>query len=298
MKYNILSYLIGEGIASIFKNKKSSIASLGTMCATMFVFGVFFALTQNINSFVGKIESEQAIRVNIEKDATDEQIATLKEEISNIEGVNEITYKSEEDALEYMKEKFGDKAYYLEPYEERNIFSAAYVVTLTDLNLNKSVQEQILKLDAVKSITGDSPTVDKLISVAKGIRIVSLVLLVLLVSISIFIISNTIKLAVHARRKEISIMKYVGATNGFIRFPFMVEGIVIGLAAGAITILLVGLAYNGIASNLTDTTSLVLGMKLVSFSEMFKLIVLVYLILGIGIGMIGSSISMRKYLEV
>lgn len=299
MKYNILSYLIGEGLKSVFKNKKASIASLGTMCATMFVFGVFFAVGENINTFVKNLEGDQAIRVNIEKNATEEQITTLGEEIKKIEGVNEIEFRSEDDALQIMKEKFGDNAYILDSYEDKNIFSSAYIVRLTDLNLNLQVQDEITKLENVKSITNENKTITTLISVANGIRIVTVTLLALLIIISVFIISNTIKLTVHARRKEISIMKYVGATNGFIRFPFMVEGIVIGIIAGAITILLIGLAYNGIMSAFAGSETLkLIGVNIVSFADMFNLIVTVYLILGIGIGVIGSSISMRKYLEV
>ena len=299
MKYNILSYLIGEGLKSVFKNKKASIASLGTMCATMFVFGIFFAIGENINTFVKNLEGEQAIRVNIEKTATEEQITTLGDEIKKIEGVNEIEFRSEDDALQIMKEKFGDNAYILDTYEDKNIFSSAYIVTLTDLNLNLQVQDEITKLENVKSITNENKTITTLISVANGIRIVTVTLLALLIIISVFIISNTIKLTVHARRKEISIMKYVGATNGFIRFPFMVEGIVIGIIAGAITIVLLGLAYNGIMSAFAGSETLrLIGVNVVSFADMFNLIVTVYLILGIGIGVIGSTISMKKYLEV
>lgn len=299
MKYNILSYLIGEGLKSVFKNKKASIASLGTMCATMFVFGVFFAIGENINTFIKNLEGDQAIRVNIEKTATEEEITVLGKKIKEIEGVNEIEFRSEDDALQIMKERFGDNAYMLDSYNDKNIFSAAYIVTLTDLNLNLQVQDEITKLENVKSITNENKTITTLISVANGIRIVTVTLLALLIIISVFIISNTIKLTVHARRKEISIMKYVGATNGFIRFPFMVEGIVIGIIAGAITILLLGLAYNGIMSTFAGSETLrLIGVNIVSFADMFNLIVTVYLILGIGIGVIGSSISMKKYLEV
>ena len=142
-------------------------------------------------------------------------------------------------------------------------------------------------------------TIKDVIKIANGINTASIVILGLLVLISIFIITNTIKLTVHARRKEISIMKYVGATNGFIRWPFVVEGIIIGVISALISILLLGLAYNGTTNavlNLLQSTSLPLG--IISFSDMFGLVLIVYLCLGIGIGVIGSIISMRKYLEV
>ena len=300
MKYNVLNYLLKEGFRSVFKNKKATLASLGTMCATMFIFGIFFALGENINAFVDNIQADQAIRVNIEKTATDEQVEALKEKIKKIEGVNpdSIELQTEQDAMESLKERWGDKAYVLDSFDAK-ILPKAYIVKLTDLELNLQVQDEIMKLDNVSSISNANQTVSTLVSVAKGVRIVTLVLLVLLVIISIFIISNTIKLTVHARRKEISIMKYVGATNGFIRFPFIIEGIIIGIMAGAITILLIGLAYNGIMPVFANTeTSINMGISIVSFADLFSSIVTVYLILGIGIGVIGSSISMKKYLEV
>jgi len=151
----------------------------------------------------------------------------------------------------------------------------------------------------VKKITSKDETVSTLINLANGIKIVTGVILVLLVVISIFIIANTIKLTVHARRKEISIMKYVGATNGFIRWPFIVEGMIIGILASIISILIVGGAYSFIAEKLVNSEFMqVINMSLISFKDMFSSIIFVYMLLGIGIGVLGSMISMRKYLKV
>ena len=279
MKYNILGYLVGEGFSNVFKNKKSTGASLMIMCATMIIFGVFLILGENINHFV-KEDLEQKIR--------------------KIDGVSKTEFVSKEAALNQMKERFGDKKDLLDGYEgENNIFTASYVVTLTDLKQSKTVQDQILTFDMVKKITSKDETVTTLINLANGIKIVTGVILVLLIIISIFIIANTIKLTVHARRKEISIMKYVGATNGFIRWPFIVEGMIIGIIASAISILLVGIAYNVIAEQLVNSQFMqVINMSLISFSDMFNSIIFVYMLLGIGIGALGSVISMRKYLKV
>ena len=300
MRYNVLTYLIGEGFSNVFKNKKSTGASLMIMCATMIIFGIFLILGENINHFVKEIESAQGIQVFIKNEATQDQVDELKEKIMNIEGVSTATFKSKEDALNQMKEKFGDKQDLLEGYEgENNIFTASYVVTLTDLNQSKTVQEQILTFDMVKKITSKDETVTTLINLANGVKIVTGVILVLLVIISIFIIANTIKLTVHARRKEISIMKYVGATNGFIRWPFIVEGMIIGVFASAISITIIGVAYSFIAQSLVDSDFMqLINMSLISFSDMFNSIIVVYMLLGIGIGALGSIISMRKYLKV
>ena len=163
----------------------------------------------------------------------------------------------------------------------------------------EQVQGEISKLENVKEITSSNETVTTLIDLANGIKIVTGVILVLLIVISIFIIANTIKLTVHARRKEISIMKYVGATNGFIRWPFIVEGMIIGIISSAISILIVAVAYNFIAEQMVNSQFMkMVGVSLVGFSDMFSSIIFVYMLLGIGIGAIGSIISMRKYLKV
>lgn len=305
MKYSVLGYFIGEGFSNVFKNKKSTGASLMIMCATMIIFGIFLILGENINHIVKEVEGSQGIQVFLNADATDEQVKELGEKIRNIEvngtkAVNTVVHKTKEDALNTMKERFKEKQDLLSTFEgDNNIFSESYVVTLTDLNLSQDVQDQISKFENVKKITSKDQTVTTLINLANGIKIVTGVILLLLIFISVFIIANTIKLTVHARRKEISIMKYVGATNGFIRWPFVVEGIIIGVISALISILLLGLAYNGTTNavlNLLQSTSLPLG--IISFSDMFGLVLIVYLCLGIGIGVIGSIISMRKYLEV
>ena len=157
----------------------------------------------------------------------------------------------------------------------------------------------ISKFENVKKITSKDQTVTTLINLANGIKIVTGVILLLLIFISVFIIANTIKLTVHARRKEISIMKYVGATNGFIRWPFMVEGILIGIISSFITVLILGITYNSVAEKIiTSLAGVRVSLNLLTFSDMFNLLIIVYLVLGIGIGTIGSAISMKKYLEV
>ena len=266
----------------------------------MIIFGIFLILGENINHFVKEIESAQGIQVFIKNEATQEQIEELGDKIRKIDGVSTIEYVSKEAALDQMKEKFGDKKELLEGYEgDNNIFTASYVVNLTDLKQSKTVQDQILTFDQVKKITSKDETVTTLINLANGIKIVTGVILVLLIVISIFIIANTIKLTVHARRKEISIMKYVGATNGFIRWPFIVEGMIIGIFASIISIVIVGVAYSFLAEQLVNSQFMqVINMSLISFADMFNSIIFVYMLLGIGIGALGSVISMRKYLKV
>ena len=237
VRYSIFGYLIGEGFRNVFKNKKSTIASLVIMCATMFVFGIFFAVSQNVNHITKTIEEQQGMEVFILDEATAEQKEELKNKIESSSIISSVEIKSD--------------------------------------------------------------TINALIKIADGINIITTIILVILVFISIFIITNTIKLTVHARRKEISIMKYVGATNGFIRWPFMVEGMLIGLISVLISLLILAFSYNAVITQIEQ--SLInnrLNIPLLTFPELFQTLLIVYLVLGIGIGALGSAISMKKYLEV
>ena len=299
MKHSIFGYLLGEGFRNVFHNKKSSGASLAIMCATMLIFGLFFMIIENLNNAVETLETQQGIQVFIQKTATDAQMEQIGEQIQAIDGVNKVTFVSKEDALNQTKEKLKDKQALIAGWDESNPFKASYLVTLTDLKLSSQVQDEIKKIDNIDSIQSRDETINGLVAIANGVRIVSAVILTLLVLISIFIIGNTIKLTVHARRKEISIMKYVGATNSFIRWPFMVEGMIIGIISSTISIAIVGLGYHFAAQQLVNSQMMkLINMSLVSFSDMLSSIILVYMLLGIGIGAIGSVISMRKYLKV
>ena len=297
MRFNVINYLIGEGIRNLFKNKKSTMSSLMIMCATMLVFGLFFVIGENINAFVENVAEAQEIRVNLKINATESEIEEVGNEILAIDGVRNAEFVSKDDAIKYMEDLLGSDA--VEEYKERNIFPVAYNVTLTDLSLNDEVKNEIKQIPQVDDIVSSNQLIAQILRLAKGVKYVTAGILALLIIISVSIISNTIKLTVHARRKEISIMKYVGATNSFIRWPFLVEGIIIGVIAGLLSVGIVGLVYIGIANQLSATDFLeTVHWKLLDFKDMFNLILMVYLGLGIGIGALGSGISMRKYLEV
>lgn len=298
MKYNVISYLIGEGFRNVFKNKKSTAASIGIMCASMIVFGLFFLIGENVNHIMENVQEAQGIEVFILEDATQAQIDELGVKIKELDEVSTMKFVSKEEAVNRMKERWKDRAFLLEGYEE--VLPPSYIITLSNLEYSEQVQEKINTFENVKEITSADKTITALIGIANGIKTVTGCILVILILISLFIISNTIKLTVHARRREISIMKYVGATNGFIRWPFIVEGIIIGLISGFISIAIVSFGYN-LASQAILESSIVKDIQtftLLGFSDIFSLLLSVYIILGAGIGVIGSSISMRKYLEV
>ncbi len=327
MRYNGLSYVIGEGFRNTFKNKKSSVISIMTMICTMFLFGLFYAIGVNVNSVLEQVQMKQGIQVFIWDEVTDEQKADLENQIKALDGVNTVVYKNKQEALEDVKSRFKDNQELMAGYEgENNIFPASFVVTLTNLEKLDSIQSDIERIgkniaakavateetvdlevedtttvheSVVKKITSKDNTINTLITIAKGVRITVGVIFIILLFISITIISNTIRLTVHARRKEISIMKYVGATNSFIRGPFIVEGIIIGILAAMITLLCVGLLYDFIIQKVEASKVLqTMNITLLSFAQMAQMITIIYATLGIGVGIVGSAMSMKKYLEV
>lgn len=294
------SYIIKEGFKNVFKNKKSTLISLVTMICAMFLFGAFFSIGENVNAVLFQVQKNQGIEVFIDNSATDEQINVLEEQIKELDYINTVVFKSKQEALDLMKENLKDNQELLEGYEgENNIFPASFIVTLTDLSKATVIEAKIEAMNNVKKITSRNDTINTLMKIANGIKIAIGIISIILLIISVTIISNTIKLTVHARRKEISIMKYVGATNSFIRWPFMIEGIIIGIVSAALTLLIIGAIYNVVLEKIQMSNVLqTMGVNLLQFNELVQLISIVYLILGIGVGVIGSSISMKKYLEV
>lgn len=297
MKFNIINYLIGEGFKNVFKNKKSTVSSLIIMCCAMIIFGIFFILGENISNIMTNIQEAQSMQIWLENGTTPEEVAIFSDELKKIDAINSIKFVSNEETANKYKEKLKEYPNAAETIES-DYFSDSYIITLTDLTLSSEVQQQINKLDNLKKITSSNDTIAALLKIAKGIRIGTIVLLAICIIIAIFIISNTIRLTVEARKKEIFIMRYVGATNNFIRWPFIVEGIIIGIISGMISIFLTGVGYRLVQIKIIQTKIFKdLAISLTTFSEMFKMLIIVYLILGIGVGIIGSIVSMRKYLK-
>lgn len=297
MKFNIISYLIGEGFKNVFKNKKSTISSLIIMCCAMIIFGIFFILGENISHIMDEIQDDQVMEIWLKSDATLDEITNVSDVLHSMEEVKSVQYVSSEENKNKIKEQWKEQPDLLEYVDTFNL-PVAYSVTLTDLSLSDQLRSKLMELDTIEDIKSSENTFEALINIARGIRIGSFVLLIICIVIAIFIISNTIRLTVEARKKEIFIMRYVGATNNFIRWPFIVEGMIIGIISGLLSILLTGVGYKLLQDFVTQLTEFkMLGIALKPFGEMFNLLIIVFLALGIGVGILGSLISMRKYLK-
>ncbi len=295
-----LGYHIREGFSNLFKNRKSTVASLTVMLCTLFVFGIFLVLNKNVDKIIKGMEQEQGIEVFINLDAKEDQISKLGEEIKKIDGVNTIKYKSKQDAILALKEQWKDNPRVIEGLTEHDEFlPASYVITLTDLEKNKVAQAEIEKLANVKNIRNQDEIISAVILISRSVKVFIIGISVVLIIVSVVIISNTIKLSVYSRRKEISIMKYVGASNGFIRGPFIIESLLMGFITVLISMFLIYLSYGLVTQKLLELgTSQSLPITVVPFTDMLPELSISYIGLAIGIGILGSSISIKKYLDV
>ena len=332
MRYNLISYLIGDGIRNIGKNKKSTFSAIIIMVVTMMTVGICFVIGENVKAILNNMENGYSIDVYIKETATETDKNELKAELRKIEYVNpdNIQFINKKDAYHQAVKRLGQSAVELQGYtENEHPFPESYVITLTSLDKLEEVVPKIEALDSVlytsessynqesedNSAEQNQTTEVKKKSPAETLthfnRNISIALIVIggfLVAFSVIIIGNTIKLTVHARRKEISIMKYVGATNNFIRAPFIVEGVIIGIISTLISVILLGGLYiwlkNGIIGNalqgwLKEFSNMSSGMEhLLQFDQMFSQIMIIFLAIGIGIGVFGSILSMKKYLKV
>lgn len=310
MRYNVISYLIGDGIKNISKNKKSTVSAIIIMIVTMLTVGICFIIGENANAILGKMEEGYPLEIYLKDDITVSEKEKLENEVRNIEYVNpNITYITKEQAYHKALEKVGNDTIMIAGYNENNHpFPPSFIITFTNL---EKADEVAAKIEMLENVTGTTredqkDSTQSLTMLDRNVNIAILVIGGFLVVFSIIIIGNTIKLTVHARRKEISIMKYVGATNNFIRAPFIVEGIIIGIISSLISLLALSGLYvwiknkvigNGLENWLSklDVSS---GLQLLDFSQMFTQIALIFLAIGIGVGVLGSIRSMRKYLKV
>ena len=310
MRYNIISYLIGDGIKNITKNKKSTFSAITIMLVTMLTVGICFVIGKNVNAILKTMEQEYPLEVYLDDDITVAEKEKLENEIRNIEYVNpNITYITKEEAFHKAQEKVGSDSIMIAGYNENNHpFPPSFIITFKNLEKSDEVAKQIEGLDNVIGTTGQDQknNTEALTKLDRNTNIALVAIGGILIIFSIIIIGNTIKLTVHARRKEISIMKYVGATNNFIRAPFVVEGIIIGIISSLISIVLLAGLYVWIKGNVIGNglenwlkkLSVSSGIQLLDFSQMFTEIAVIFLVLGIGIGVFGSMLSMKKYLKV
>ncbi|HHV74369.1 MAG TPA: ABC transporter permease [Thermoanaerobacterium sp.] len=295
MKLNTAAYYIKEGLTNVKRNRAMTVASITSVTASLLILGLFLIIILNVDSMASQVESQLELKAFINDNYDAAKVAKVGEEIKAISGVKSITFESKKDALNNFKKQLGDKSYLVNGLENDNPMPQSFIVKVTDANMMKQVSEEIKKIDGVTQVSYGQDVVDKLLGIIKIIRIVGLFVILILFIISVVIISNTIKLGVFARRREINIMKYIGATDWFIRWPFLVEGIVLGLVGSVLAIAILGFIY-GYASDLVNNKLIIF--TLLPAGVVIKQSLVYFLAMGSLIGAIGSGISIKRFLNV
>ena len=293
MKISTVNYFIGDAFKSFKRNKTISIATIITVLVTFIVLGVFSLVAENLNLAIGGLEDKIELVVYLDNDITPIDKKEIQVKINSQQGVKEIQYESREDAFKKLQE---NNAGILKGYTlEKNPLPASYIVKLENMSYAPAIREAVKDLDGVESVSDEQESIDTIQSVIKFTKIIGTVLFIILIGVSIFLIMNTTKLTVYARRKEVGIMKFVGATDWFIRWPFIIEGILIGLIGTFLSIIALYFLYKFVISFIAAR---VIILNLIPVSYVFTSLLWKFVLGGVLVGGCASYLALRKFLVV
>lgn len=302
MRISTIGYQTKQGFKNIGRNKMFSVASIATMAACIFLFGIFFSIVTNFRYMVQKAEEGVAITIFFDEEATDAQIKKIGDELKSQDGVLKVNFVSADEAWDSFKDEyFGDAKELADGFKDDNPLSGSdnYEVYMSDVSKQKDVVSYAEKLDGVSKVNKSDVVAKTLTSVNRLIYYVSIVLIGILLAVSIFLISNTVTMGITVRREEIAIMKYIGAKDGFVRAPFIIEGLVIGLIGAVIPLVILYFVYDkAVAYVMTKFSLLNNIIEFLPVTTVYRTLLPVGLILGVGIGFIGSAFTIRKHLRV
>ena len=295
MKVRTIEYYIREVFISLRRNNWMSVASIGTVAVSLFIFGMFLMMVMNMNKLAENMESQVQINVYLLDKVDREQARDIEKDLKEIEGVESVGFVTKDEAMERFKDRLGDQKTLLDALDETNPLPDSFEVTVTNPDLVKTAAEKMEKLDGVECAKYGQDVMEHLFEITRLLRIFGFTLMLVLAFATLFIISNTIRLTVFARRKEIAIMKYVGATDWFIRWPFVMEGMVLGLFGSIIAAIVLRTAYTAMAEKVYDTLAF---FPLIPEQPFLTYITIVVVISGMVVGAIGSAVSIKKFLKV
>lgn len=291
-----------QGVKNIGRNKMFSIASIATMAACIFLFGLFYSIVINFNYIVEKAEEGVAITVFFEEDATKSQKDKIGDELKTADGVLEVNYISADEAWDKFKgDYFGESGDLAEGFKSDNPLANSdnYEVYMEDVSKQKDVVAFAEGLEGVRKVNKSDVVAKTLTSVNKLVGYVSVAIIAILLAVSIFLISNTVTMGITVRREEIAIMKYIGAKDGFVRAPFVIEGLIIGAVGAVIPLVMLYFMYDKAISYIMTRFSLLKNIvDFLPVATVYKTLLPVGIILGVGIGFLGSFFTIRKHLKV
>lgn len=303
MNINTFGYCVKQGFKNIRRNLLFSLASVGTIVACLFLFGVFYAIVLNMENEIRSIENSLTISVFFDEGTDEPSIMKIGDDLKSMTNVDKITFISADKAWKsYIDDIYnGDQEYVNSVFGEDNPLenSSSYEVTLKNINKQKETVKKIKEIDGVRKVNSSQGTAESLSSVKKLLSYTSFGVIAILLFVSLFLITNTITIGISVRKEEITIMKLIGAKDMFVRAPFVVEGVIIGLIGSVIPIGIIYIIYNAVTQYLTEQFTIVANMmEFVPVSQVFAGMVPISLLLGVGVGFFGSLITTHKHLRV
>lgn len=293
-----LKYLTKEGFRNVWTNRMMSIASIAILMSCLVLIGSASMIFLNIDSLLSKIEQENVVMVYVKDDTTDEELKEMENQIKALGNIQKVEFVAKEDAWAEQLETMEDaQAEFFTKVSSDIPLPDAYKVTVADLTQFDGTVDDLNQLDHVEIVRQNKDLAQKLVAIRHGISVIAIVIVAILFAISLFIISNTIRLTVYSRRLEISIMKSVGATNSFVRFPFVIEGMILGVVSGTFALGLVWGLYELAVRQFADLLNSMNGLKAISFNEYALPMLGVFILIGIICGVGGSLVTMSKYLN-
>lgn len=292
-----LKYLTKEGFRNVWTNRMMSVASICVLMSCLVLIGSAALVFLNIDSLLSRIEEENVVMVYLKDETTDQQIDEMEKEIESLDNIQNVEFVSKEDAWEEQLETMEDaQAKFFTEISSDIPLPDAFKVTVKDLDKFDGTVSKLEKLNNVDTIRENKDLAQKLVAIRQGVSVISIVIVAVLFAISLFIISNTIRLTVYSRRLEISIMKSVGATNNFVRFPFVIEGMILGILSGVVGLGVVWGLYELAINQFNDLLSS-LNLKAIEFTDYALMMLGIFVAIGIVCGVGGSLVTMRKYLN-
>lgn len=295
MRIRTWEYFLREVFLSLKRNSWMSFASISTVALSLLILGMFITIVLNLNNMAEKLESQVEISVYLEDDLETDDIKAIGRRLSKLDGVDEVKYIPKAEAMEAFRERLGDQQSMLDALEDSNPLPNAYGVTFHEPEQVKKAAALISQYDGVENTKYSQDIIDQLFEITKMIRIFGFVIIVFLTFATVFIISNTIRLTVFARRKEIGIMKYVGATDWFIRWPFLIEGMTLGFVGALFSVAVLRNVYSALTARIYDTLAF---LPLLPEQPFLNQLTIAMLIIGTSIGALGSTISLKRFLKV
>lgn len=302
MRISTFGYSMKQGVKNIGRNKMFSVASIATMAACIFLFGLFYSIVVNFNYIVEKAEEGVAITVFFDEETTQTEKDKIGKQLEKADGVLEVNYVSADEAWDTFKDEyFGESGDLAEGFKSDNPLANSdnYEVYMADVSKQKDVVAFAEGLDGVRKVNKSDVVAKTLTSVNKLVGYVSVAIIAILLAVSVFLISNTVTMGITVRREEIAIMKYIGAKDGFVRAPFVIEGLIIGAVGAVIPLVMLYFMYDKAVSYIMTRFSLLNNIvDFLPVVDVYRTLLPVGIALGVGIGFVGSFFTIRKHLKV